>query len=542
MKRFIDNFSEKKFDILIIGGGITGAAVAYEAASKGFKVALVEKNDFGGATTSATSKLIHGGLRYLKNLEFGLVRESLRERLTWENIAPNFVYPLPFLIPTYQNNASNKWILGLGMVLYDFLSYDKNQTWDESKKLPNHKTLSRTEALLEEPNLVSENLTGASVYYDCQNIFPERLALAFLKSAVLFGAEVANYAEVTRFIKQNNTIEGVEIFDKLNKKTVTIEAKITINCAGAWADLIWQKVNSNYTDFHHIKRSEGIHFITKKITSTHAVALISQSGRHFMIMPWRGFSLIGTTDHEFKGNPDNYKVCKEAVLELLKDVNDNFGTDKLKYEDIRFVYGGLRPLVDEQTEGSYETSRKYEIFDHNEQGISGFMTVEGGKYTTSRNLAENVIKIVEKKLNVPVKETITNKQQLLCCSISNLKTFLQENRKNFPSFSIDTINYISQNYGKEAAAVFKIAEQYPEFQQVISHDGEILAEVVYAIKNEMAFSLTDIFFRRTGIGTLGKPEDNILQVVVNLTAKLLNWSEEKKLEEVDLLMKRFEIP
>jgi len=200
VKRFIESYDGQPFDLIVVGGGITGACVAYDAAGRGLKVALLEKKDFGWATSAATSKLIHGGLRYLANLEIGLVRESLRERRILENIAPNFVYPLPFLVPTYEGRKSNKWLIETGMILYDILSFDKGKTWDKAKKIPGHQSLSREEALREEPNLREEGLTGAAVYYDCQSICPERLTLAFVKSAEKSGAQVANRAEVTGFL------------------------------------------------------------------------------------------------------------------------------------------------------------------------------------------------------------------------------------------------------------------------------------------------------------------------------------------------------
>ncbi|MGB4269834.1 MAG: FAD-dependent oxidoreductase, partial [Spirochaetota bacterium] len=220
MKRFIEQDTKENFDCIVIGGGITGAAVAYEAASRGLNVALLEKNDFGWATSAATSKLIHGGLRYLNYFEFGLVRESLRERRILENIAPNLVYPFPFMIPNYNRLENNRWVLKIGMILYDILSYDKGFTWDKSKKIPMHFTLSKEKALQEEPNIHPEGLTAATVYYDCQSIFPERLTLAFIKSAVEYGAKVANYAEVVNFSYTNNSITGVIVHDKLTNREV----------------------------------------------------------------------------------------------------------------------------------------------------------------------------------------------------------------------------------------------------------------------------------------------------------------------------------
>ncbi len=219
MKRFIEEPGNYDYDIIIIGGGITGAAVAYEAASRGLKTALVEKKDFSCATSAATSKLIHGGLRYLANAEFGLVRESLKERRTLENIAPNFVYPIPMMmVHDTVCPKNNPLEIGIGLRIYDALSYDRNRTWDKSKKIPAHRRISSSEALVLEPGIFAQGIKSASVFYDCSNIFPERLTLAFIKSAVHHGAQVANYARVEGFITgSSGKVEGVKVNDLLNR-------------------------------------------------------------------------------------------------------------------------------------------------------------------------------------------------------------------------------------------------------------------------------------------------------------------------------------
>ena len=239
MNRFIENHDGTQFDVVVIGGGITGAAVAYDAASRGLSVALLEKGDFGSATSSATSKLIHGGLRYLATGEIGLVRESLRERKTLENIAPNFVYPVPFMFTAGRERLSQRrWFVEIGMIIYDILSFDKGRTWDKNKKIPWHSNISRRRVLELEPNVKRKGLTGAAIYYDCLSLFPERLTLAFIKSAVKYGARVANYTKVEDFLFDHNRhVAGVAVRDLLIGKTHEVRGCLTINCGGPWADL-----------------------------------------------------------------------------------------------------------------------------------------------------------------------------------------------------------------------------------------------------------------------------------------------------------------
>jgi glycerol-3-phosphate dehydrogenase len=323
MDRFIENHSGKLYDIVIIGGGITGAAVAYEAATRGFSVALVEKGDFGGATSSATSKMIHGGLRYLANFEFGIVRESLKERRVLENIAPNFVYPIPFMVPLYKNSKSNKWILEPGMIIYDTLSYDKGFTWDKTKKIPLHQLMPGKKVLELEPVVKKEGLTGGIVFYDCASIIPERLTLAFIKSALKCGANVSNYSKVEDFIKESGKITGVIVRDLLNEKTVELRGKMTINCGGPWADLILDIARGKHGS-QQIRRSEGIHIVTRKLTNKYVVGALTPGGRHCNILPWRGYSLTGTTDQEYIGNPDDYEVTRARIEDFIREVNGAF--------------------------------------------------------------------------------------------------------------------------------------------------------------------------------------------------------------------------
>jgi len=544
MQRFIEHYQGRTYDVVVIGGGITGASVAYDAASRGLRVALLEKNDFSGATSAATSKLIHGGLRYLANMEFSLVRESLKERKILEDIAPNFVYPVPMLMTHYKSSLKNsKWFIKAGLTLYDILSYDRGKTWDESKKIPLHKTISTKEALEMQPCLKEQGLTGASVFYDCMSIFPERLTLAFIKSAVAFGAEVANYAKVDGFVVDRaGRVAGVNAIDLLNGARHEIRGHITINCGGPWADIILGLAKKGEVS-ETLRRSEGIHIITgKKINEGSVVATMTPRGRHFFLIPWRRHTLIGTTDKEYVGSPDDYRVTRQSIDELIDEVNATFGSGFVKFEDVLHAYGGLRPLVEEQTEGTYESSRKYEIYDNASDGLQGLITVEGGKYTTSRNLAEKVMDLVREKTEMPMGPTITDRRYLFGCGIRDVPAFIESLRKRYPGFGRDTIEYLGRHYGTEFEQVLHIAEQDGEYTEVVSDDGEILAEAVFAVRHEMARRLSDIVLRRTGIATLGNPGEEIMRKVAAIAARELNWDDRKTEEEYRSMMELLKIP
>lgn len=540
MKRTIQQQQTGSFDMIIVGGGITGAALAYEASSAGLSVALFEKSDYGGATSSATSKLIHGGLRYLKNLELGLVRESLKERKTLSNIAPNFIYPVPFMIPTYKDSKSGKVVLGMGMVMYDILGFDKKLTNDPSKKIPNFRSLSKQETRSLEHIVPTRNLTGSMIFYDYQNIFPERLTLAFLKSAEAKGARLSNYAEVTGFLRKSKKINGVEVRDRIQNNTATYTAPIVVNCTGPWADRTINTAAHEGTQ-HSIRRSEGIHIITRKLSANHAVSQVTKNERHIMVIPWRNHALIGTTDKEYLGDPDDYRVTKKSILELIKDVNENYAV-KLSYEDVLFYYGGLRPLADTETENSYESSRKYEIYDNADEGLDGLITVEGGKYTTSRQLAENVMELIKKKTERELPDSDTSNSFLSGCAIPDMDAFLEKLTHDYPDFSSETLSFLGKNYGTEAHSIFQMARKNPKLAEVLNADGELLAEVVYAVEEESALFLNDVLFRRTGLGSLGHPGKKVLETVAHTMKELLHWDRKTLQEQLEQAEKRFALP
>lgn len=532
MKRFIEQYNGEIFDLIIIGGGITGAAVAYDAATRGFSVALVEKNDFGGATSSATSKMIHGGLRYLANGEIALVRESLRERRTLENIAPNLVLPLPTLIAAYtgQGLMNGPLALRAGMILYDILSYDKGRTWDKGRSLPRHRSLSRKEVLSLEESVRPDRLSGGFVYYDCMSAFPERLTLAFIKSAVSRGARAANYTSVDNFILEGKKVTGLSVTDSLTGASHDIRGSLVVNCTGPWADILLSKALHKETS-RHIVRSEGIHIVTKKMVNQYVVGLRTGRGRHIFFVPWRGHTLIGTTDKEYKGSPDEYRVSRQSIMELLEEVNECFGDGTLGYGDIIHAYGGLRPLVETQTAGTYGSSRRYEIYDNAADGLDGLITVEGGKYTTSRNLAEKVLTVIEKKSGRKQRKCITAGTYLHGCDIADIQAF-DEMLQSEKALASPTMKYLGMAYGTEYRSVIDIAKTDPALAKPLNADGEILAEVVFAARHEMARSLTDILLRRTSIGTIGNPGGDVLQKIADVMASELKWNSAKKSEEI----------
>ncbi|KXX71759.1 glycerol-3-phosphate dehydrogenase/oxidase [Flammeovirga sp. SJP92] len=529
-------FSAPHYDAIIIGGGITGASIAYELSLKGASVALLEKSDFGSGTSAATSKLIHGGLRYLKNFEVGLVRESLRERRYLSDIAPNFVRPIPFMLPFYS--LKEQLMLKAGMEVYDYLSYDKKNTKLEENALPNYQTLSKRKTIIREKVIHEDGLLGSYVYYDCQNAYAERLTLSFIKSAMLNGAEVSNYCKVTDFKVINNTVKGVEAVDLIHHQKVQLNGTVIINCAGAWTNNVLQLDNSPKRKRIPL-RSEGIHIVTPSLGNKYAVALVTPKGRHIMLLPWRGQTIIGTTDKPYKGKVDDWKVTQDSIDELIEEVNSCYGSQILKKEDITYYYGGLRPLVDQNTENTYEQSRKHEIVDHASEGFKHLFTVEGGKYTTSRHLAELLGEKVSSLIVLHKKHEQTAKQPLFGCGILHIENYKKYLMEEFPKAIHHQIDTLVNMYGEEAKEILEI--HFNKITENLSEEGEVLAQIYYAIEYEMAFTLEDIFLRRTGLGTLNQPSDELIEKVSLILKKKLNYNDEQLNQQKDNFLNHYQL-
>lgn len=545
MKRNTAALARQTWDVLIVGGGITGACIAWDAAQRGLKVALVDKGDFGSATSSAPSKLIHGGLRYLKNLEFGLVRESLRERRVMEIIAPHQVVPLPFILPAYGwGKMTGLPMLGAGMLLYEGLSYDKGWLEEEAKKLGVFKPLTRKGVLDLVPDMPSQHLSGGFIYYDCQMLSPERLTLDFLLSAAEHGAELANYCQVTDFDVADQSMQGVKVKDLLSGERFEIQAKVTVNASGPWADLLLGLMDGDPAK--KLLRSKGIHILTRPLVEGHyALTLATASGRHLFLIPWRGRTLIGTTDKAYSGHPDDFKVTEADIVELIDEVNELMPSARLSMEDVQYFYGGLRPLVEAETSvkaESYQLSRKFEVYDHAERGLQGFLTVIGGKYTTARLLAEQTVDKILAKLEMPALPCHTSDTPVWGKSgYKHYDELEAAFRQRYPLLHQDLLSHLCRIYGARAGAVFERALTQPGMLEPLwQKEPDIVAEVYHALDNEMAIHLVDMLFRRTGLGTLGKPPQALLDRVGGIMAERLGWDAAQVASEQRTVLERYQ--
>jgi len=533
IKREIQKLEKDVFDILIIGAGVSGAAIAWDSALRGLKVALIEKNDFGHATSSATSKLIHGGLRYLKNFEFKVVRESLRERrYLLENI-PHLAFPLPFLIPVYKNSSTPKWLLKIGLTVYDFLSYDRNFLKDSSKKIPRHKWYSREDALAMEPGLNSEQLLGAYCYYDVQDIFPERANMEYILSAGNQGAVIANYMEAEDFIYDSSKkkVSGVIARDLISNKTISINARVTVNATGPWGDVLLKKITPRPA--RTLVHSKGIHLIVPRIQKDRAITIETRTGEHIFILPWLNYTLLGTTDSAYNGPLDHIQVSKKEALEFLEAVNSCYPID-LKKIKILHAYAGVRPLVSASKTQvkTYNLSRKEEAFNHlKKEKISGLYSVFGGKWTTSRALAEKTVNDIIKTYSfkrAPCNTTTTplsgESSTLLFYDFATKQISKYKNK--IPG---ELLNHWIQYYGMHLDNVIKIYLSDPSMQKIVPGYNMIsTADIIYSIRYEMALKLEDFLMRRSIAGNIGMPDKKSLEFIASVMSKELKWNKKDK--------------
>ena len=564
MKRDLESMGAKTYDLAVVGGGITGACIARDAALRGLSVALVDKGDFAGATTAASSKLIHGGLRYLQNLEIGLVRESLRERRIWSNVAPHMVDPITFLMPTTHRGIKERLGKAIGLTLYDWLAYDRNRLDDPAKAIPKHKKLNREETLALEPGLESDELTGAMIFYDYQMYSPERLALECILDAAEHGADVANYAEVVEFLEEDNRVVGVRVHDKATGERqgaaapcptagdVTIRAQVTVNAAGPWADILMATLTGGGEQAPHLIRSKGIHLLTRALTHGHAIAVPSKN-THFFILPWRGYTILGTTDTTYEGDPDDIHVSEKDIVDFLAVINKGYPGAKLLRSDVLYFYGGLRPIVDttsrdlpedEEQAGESETyaaSRAAEVYDHEaEEGLEGVVTAIGGKWTTSRYLAEQVVDLVLTKLDKPTTPCTTDHTPTCGGDVGRFAEFMEQAVADRGDLAAAVVENLAKNYGSRMDDVLAPAEETPELMQRLSDRfPDIAAQVVYAVREEMALAVEDVLFRRTGLGTIGSPGDAAISRVADLMAQELGWDEARRTQQVEQAVAKF---
>jgi glycerol-3-phosphate dehydrogenase len=479
----LQRLASETFDILVIGGGITGVAVARDAALRGFRTALVEKGDFASGTSSRSARMIHGGLRYLENYQFGLVLECCNERRLLRKIAPRLVRPLPFLYPVYADQKNPPWKLRMGLTLYDTLGLFQN--------VQRHRWLKAGEAQEREPVLRRQGLLGAARFYDAR-ADDARLTMVIARAAHTEGAVVANYAEVTGLRIADGKVQGALARDVLTGKEVEIRARVVINAAGVWVDSVRQQ-DRNYKGAM-TRPTKGIHlvFSRERLPTHHCVAFDSpRDGRHTFLIPWGQHTIVGTTDTDYTGSLDRPAADKDDVAYMLEAMAHNFPGVEAGAQDIVSTFAGLRPLLYAEG-GTYALSREHQIT----ESLSGLITAAGGKYTTHRLMAQQIVDLAARRLAAEFGiDAVCS-----CCTRKPLPGAELVERAVAWVADSEVQAHLTDTYGADAAWIVAYAEENVALgARIVPELPYLMAEALYAVQHEMAVTLSDALIRRTHV-------------------------------------------
>ena len=516
---------ETPVDVLIIGGGITGAGIARDAASRGFRTALIDKADFGAGTSSHSSRLIHGGIRYLEQGAFRLVFEASHERRVLLTIAPHLVRPLAFLFPVYRGGRIPAWKLRAGMWLYDLLSAFRNVRW--------HRWLRAKKVRRVEPGLRDRGLIGAALYYDAQTD-DARLVIATVRGAMRAGALAANYVETTGLLKADGRIRAAVVRDALTGETATIRAQVVVNATGPWSDQLRRLDDPLAPAILRLTKGAHVTVARRRLANEHAVTLFSPiDGRVMFVLPWGDLSYIGTTDTDADASPDALRVTPADVTYLLRSANAAFPDAHLAPNDVVSAWVGLRPLLREDHASPSQVSREHKVF----ESEHGLISIAGGKLTTYRVMARDVVDRVAARLHAldgrPLPPRAPTGQLPLPGGESrDLDVLVEAARAR--GAAEGTARHLVASYGSEAAAVLNLVDRDRRLgESIIGGRPEIWAEVAYAVERETAVRVQDVLVRRLHL--FYEVPDHAQSVVTKVAARmkqLLGWDDVREAEEL----------
>jgi glycerol-3-phosphate dehydrogenase len=488
MRRDLDALAADDFDLLVIGGGITGAGAALDAALRGLRVALIDKGDFASGTSSVSSKLVHGGLRYLEHGDFALVYEAMQERRRLLRNAPHLVHPLRFVLPFYDGARMPPWKMRLGLVLYDLLAGPCN--------LRRSRAYHPARIHHDFPGLQIKGLRGGAEFFDAQ-MDDARLCLAVVRTAALQGAVVANYVEAAAFDKDAGQVRGVRAVNRLGGRELSIRARQTLNAAGTWGDAARRLAGDAAGPA--LRPTKGVHLVAPGRGLTAAFLLLHPAdGRVFFVIPWLGKTLIGTTDTLCDDPPDRVSVSAADVDYLLRGYNRYFDPP-LSSNDLLNSFVGLRPLVRTRPGEPSALSREFAL----SASPSGLLTLSGGKYTTYRSMAEAAIDAVVRRLGLR-RRSVTRDFRLDGAPRGPWEQFasaaaIQLQKQNH--LDAESARHLVSRYGTRAVDVAAYVERDPKMaRRVVPEEPDLLAEFAYQRDHEMAMAPADFLLRRTRLG------------------------------------------
>lgn len=515
------NMATEKFDVLVIGGGVTGAGVALDAASRGLKVALVEASDLASGTSSRSSKLIHGGLRYLEQYDFKLVREALQEReLMVTTQAPHLVKPVSFLYPLHEKVKERTYV-GAGLALYDALR-------GFQRALPNHRHLSQKRIHEVAPSLRVDLINGGIQYYDAQ-VDDARHTMMIARTAAQYGAQIATYTSVESLIRKNKRVIGARVLDKFSGETIDVSASVTIMAGGVWSDQMHEKFG--VIPGYQVRMSKGTHIVVPKSAIRSKSGIILKTAVSVLfIIPWADKWIVGTTDTEFTGDRNRPLATREDVDYILEQANKVL-TPKLKPSDVLGVYAGLRPLVSRNANSSTTKLSREHIVDHPE---TGFVSVAGGKYTTYRVMAEDAVDHAAPDLLRLVQKSGTKELPILGAvgyhALVNRAAIIAEEM----GISREQVIRLLDRYGSEISALAELLAADPSLAKPLADGMPYLrAEIHYAASAEGAMSVGDVISRRTRLAfEMADHGVGVAAEIAKIIGPILGWSASAKKKSI----------
>ena len=554
LHRTLASLDRTTFDVVIVGGGISGACIAHDAALRGLAVALVDQDDFGGATSSASSKILHGGIRHLQQLRFDKVRESLRERDRLRRIAPHLVQWVPFLTPAGATLRRGRGPLAGAFGLYASLGGTAEPR--DRVRMPTGTYLDRRALGRVAPALTeATDFAGAFVLNECHLHSSERMTLAFVKTAAANGAVVANYVTVDGLLRAGRRVVGVRARDVESGADFPIRARVTVNAAGPWLAAMNDRFAAGALRRPVTGLALGAHVVTRQLHADFAMALptprasrvvVGRGGRHVFVIPWRGHSLIGTSNRPFDGHADFVRPTDGDVAELLQDVNQALPSARLVRADVRHAFAGLYPLTARRLAPEvYQGIADYQIVDHGRSGgPDGFVSALGAKYTTARALAERATTVVCAKLGHRRMPCRTGETPLVGGDLADppalRRRILSRCGERVASGTADAL---MRSFGSEARDVLgDVGRDASASCRLAPGRDTVEAEIRFAVRREMARQLADVVFRRTGLGTLGHPGDGCLDRCAAIMADELGWTAAHRAEQLRRTRALFGVP
>ncbi|MBI2440469.1 MAG: glycerol-3-phosphate dehydrogenase/oxidase [Lentisphaerae bacterium] len=540
MKRDIDLLATKTYDLLIIGGGIYGAALAREAALSGLSVTLVDQGDFGAATSANSLKIIHGGLRYLQQLDLPRLRQSLRERRCLMRLGPHLVHPLPCALPTQGWALKSRAAMFCGLKLNNWLGWDRNRGLPPEKKNPPGRVGSRAEWLRIAPDLDDSRYTGVALWHDAYAYNTERLVLGFIQAAVEAGAQAANYVEVTGFQKRGRNVTGATAVDRLTGRSLAIPARLTVINTGPWTRQTLNLLGENVAG-PKFRLALAMNLVLRRqLIPRYAVGLTTRSegwktSRLFFFVPWRERTMVGTYLRPHEGRAESLKVTEDDIRAFIASLNQAYPGANLQLADIAFVQAGLLPAKDEDVAPGAEPRllNHFQIIDHaRADGIGGLMTVLGVKYTTARDVAQRTMQRVAAKLGRAASQTPAERPPLPGGDFADLDQLIAEAAAT--GMPRERAKRLVYNYGAGYSAVLQLGGAEKSLLAPVSAKAEVIgAEIVHAVRHEMAVTLADVALRRTELGSAGAPDDLALRNTAALIAQELLWNEARAHKEIE---------